>query len=80
MDTPGWISRDINTLISQGDDVCALEKELSLEAAMKASGDNVGDIGDVAGDKVSGEERLVPAWHQTINGGGDGHDSERDKR
>lgn len=61
-----------NTLkYSQGDDVCALEKELSLEARMKAAGINVEDIGDVAGEEPSGggEGTATPARRQATNDG-----------
>eukprot|EP00752_Nemacystus_decipiens_P002399 g2263.t1 len=52
-----------------GDDVCALEKELSLEARLKAAGINVEDIGDVAGEEPSGAGgTAVQTRRQTRNG------------
>lgn len=57
--------------------MCALERELSLEARMKAAGvpmeDNIG--GTAAGEKPSGAT-LAQTRRQTTDGGGGGHDGE----
>lgn len=66
--------------------MCALEKELFLEARMKAAGVNVEDIGAVAGEEPSGGGgTLAQTRRQTTNRGGGGagagdHDGGCDRR
>lgn len=59
-------------ILPQGDEVCALEEELSLDARMKEADVRAGQVGDVAGEGSSVEAATPPKTRRrTASSGGD---------